>query len=388
MDRLRSLFNSLIGPRPVVLLAAGLVVTVLVGAFGFEFVSSQSSSRRQAEQSFAVQARVTSELTSSLFTSSSASATTQAAKAFGGARPSTAALTALAKRSDLAYALILDGRGRLLAASAGTPPTVRNRPARAADHVRAALGGHAWLSNLLPAAGRSEAVIEWAFPFRTRQGARVEVEAFDAKVLSGFLRGYLSQPGEDGQVGFVVDAHQRVIADSTGLRKLGKPLPAAIPPEGHGRFRNGEVERYAASSPLAGSDWRVLLTEPTSKLYPPLAGSRSWVLYSVLVTFALLGAIGLALLRRTLIGATRVVEANQKLAELNETLEQRVADRTAVAEQRSEELARSNSELEQFASVASHDLQEPLRKIRMYCGRLPKRLGDGLPEEAASDMAR
>ena len=57
-------------------------------------------------------------------------------------------------------------------------------------------------------------------------------------------------------------------------------------------------------------------------------------------------------------------------------LEERVAERTAVAEQRAEELARSNSELEQFASVASHDLQEPLRKIRMYAQRLPKRAGD------------
>jgi signal transduction histidine kinase len=389
MDRLRSYFSSLVGPRPVVLLAATLVVTVLVGAFAFEFVSSQGTSRRQAERSFAVQARVTAQLTSSLFTSSSASTEAQAAKAFGGPTPSSAKLTALAKRSQVAYALILDRQGRVLAATAGTPAAVRNRPVRGASHVRAALAGHAWLSNLMPGVGRGGAVIEWAFPFQTRLGRRVEVEAFDAKGLSGFLRGYLTQPdGNGSQVGYVVDARQRVVADSTGLGKLGTRLPAAIPPNGQGRFHSGEVERYATSEPLAGSDWRVLLTEPTSTLYPPLAGSRSWILYAVLVTFGLVGAAGLALLRRTLIGAARVVEANRKLAELNLTLEQRVADRTAVAEQRSEELARSNSELEQFASVASHDLQEPLRKIRMYSGRLPKRLGDGLPEEAASDLAR
>jgi len=64
-----------------------------------------------------------------------------------------------------------------------------------------------------------------------------------------------------------------------------------------------------------------------------------------------------------------------------DNLEKQVAERT-------QELARSNAELEQFASVASHDLQEPLRKVQAFGDRLRTGLNNGLTERAQDYLDR
>ena len=77
----------------------------------------------------------------------------------------------------------------------------------------------------------------------------------------------------------------------------------------------------------------------------------------------------------------RVQERTAELMESNQRLELEIVERTraeTVLARRSQELARSNAELEQFAYIASHDLREPLRMVTSYLQLIEKRYKDRL----------
>ncbi|MDP9865126.1 MULTISPECIES: sensor histidine kinase [Streptosporangium] len=91
------------------------------------------------------------------------------------------------------------------------------------------------------------------------------------------------------------------------------------------------------------------------------------------------------------------VERPSELAELSSHVDamrrrilaewRRASEAQGKLEEQAAELRRSNGELEQFAYVASHDLQEPLRKVASFTQMLDQRYGDQLDERARQYIA-
>ncbi|HEY1202990.1 MAG TPA: PAS domain-containing protein, partial [Niastella sp.] len=67
----------------------------------------------------------------------------------------------------------------------------------------------------------------------------------------------------------------------------------------------------------------------------------------------------------SMLDLTALRKAEQEIKMMNEVLEEKVKQRTEQLQAMNQELESSNRDLQLFASVASHDLQEPLRKIHM-----------------------
>ena len=152
--------------------------------------------------------------------------------------------------------------------------------------------------------------------------------------------------------------------------------PAAIAGFHQSRLRVGEF--LDLSMHKDAIDRLRVRTEATFQdVYFIEALSVTLLVIGALIAIAASGAVGRG-----------IVQADAELRRLHAELEARVQERTTKLKAANESLERSNRELEQFASAASHDLQEPLRKIQAFGDRLQAKFGDQLGQQGNEYLER
>jgi signal transduction histidine kinase len=365
-------------PRTVFALAVGLLLVVLA-LFVAALLNARADDREQADKRFQDKARVSAALTESLFASTASQGAQQQQQRFGDARIDQDKLERTVKESRLAYSIILNDKGVPIAMSNGTPRPVLERITRGTPATKAVLGGQSY--SLTGVQDDSQA-LEYVSAFKSDAGdRRIAVQGFSAALIGAFLGGYLADLPDTGNArAYVLDERHRVV----GSPVKGQPPASLVREPGlvnalersasHGHFDGDGDEQVFTKAPVAQSTWNVVLAEKAKTLYADTGSMLEWL---ILVTLAVAGIAALALLRRTLRTAEDLAGAYERLAISNVDLE-----RSNV------ELKRSNAELEQFASVASHDLQEPLRKVQTFGDQLERRFGDEIPDEAKDYLRR
>ncbi len=187
----------------------------------------------------------------------------------------------------------------------------------------------------------------------------------------------------------VILIDERARLDAT-LRSIGEAV-VAVDLDGRVRFMNPVAEKFlgtseadaagrlfedvfrsgrnAAADGQVGSIYRLVISTGTPRfnveLYAPSAAGadanaeHDWIAgcYPVLIDDRPRGAVISAM------DITRLKDAQRKLNEANQTLEQRVLERT-------EALAETNLELHAFAHTVAHDLRAPLRNIQGFASAL------------------
>lgn len=128
-----------------------------------------------------------------------------------------------------------------------------------------------------------------------------------------------------------------------------------------------------------------LVFKPTPGFFSGAGEVEQWgVLCIGLLLTSLLAQHLVSSGNRTAVVQGLVAEKTADLVAANNRLTLEIAGRSRIET----ELARSNSELEQFASVASHDLQEPLRKVQAFSDRLQQKYAEDLDEKGRDYLSR
>lgn len=367
--------------RPVLAaIAVGVALAVVFVVLAFQLSANHTRSLNEIKTEVKDRSELTGSLIDSLF--GSIEQTKAQYSQDYGTTVNQAKLQAALQTNH--YVAITDSSGNVLASAGAYDPGMGLAITKSKLAHLAATNPAYYLGDLAPQAGVGY-ITDLVVPFSAPGGTRLFVEGLLANgALRSFFDTELSTvPGPKGEVNYIVDGNGLTIAASNPNAPTASK-PSVLTGAGL-RGTSGEVKGdYFQITTLANSGWRVLLVAPDAALFSSVNGAREflpWLIFAALVLVAFVaGLLGWRVLR----SAEVLTEVNGRLAAVNSEL----STANDSLHRRAAELARSNEELDSFASIASHDLQEPLRKVRTFNEQLTVLEADRLSDQGRDYLAR
>ncbi len=368
------------GRASLAIIIAACVVLAMLTVFAIELSNTQAKSKHDIESQVHQRAAIAGALIDSLFQTAQQQVP-QYRQIYGTPTVSNQAINSQVQHDY--YLALLGPAGEVIAASKGFNAQAKSDIEQSRVLALIHSGRPYALGNLVPY-GHTGA-LDFAVALHTRYGTRVLVTGFPPDVLNTFVSRELARiPGVKGSYNYLVDGAGTVLATTNPKSQLGKAITQPGAAQAIQRTSADAGGYYFNQAQLSNSTWRIVLSSPDGPLFSSVSGVRLLVPWLIFAAFAMVAMAALVLGRRVLVSADKLREANAKLATLNGELQRA----NTSLEVRAAELARSNSELEQFASIASHDLQEPLRKIRTFTDHLSVVESERLTEKGRDYLAR
>ena len=363
--------------------AAALVVATALVILGVSLHATQTHARETLISRFQDRAQIVSALIQAEVSSVPGSAA--ATPAYTSATADGQALDRAAAQSHLAFVTILDRAGNVIAHSRTMTPTDVSQALKSPAFARVHAGAPVSLSDVLSGGAGATAVVDLVVPLQTQAGPRILVAGLPAPVLGALFGTYLQRIPHSVGAAYVLDSRGAMIAEAAPTAASPGAAVTQLPLTGLEHSHSGPYARggYFVSTAIPGTTWRVVLTSTQSALFSSVSGARKWLPWAIYIALGLVALAFLVLARRLLASGAALSRANAELATSNARLQS-----TNELLRHAAELSRSNAELEQFASIASHDLQEPLRKVQTFAAQLNAKESENLSEQGQDFLRR